>query len=72
MALHQHLRDTCRTTEVTINLERRMSIEEIRISPPFFLFIAHQCQLIGNQLVGMVAIKQTFHPILQPVEGSPR
>ena len=46
MTLHQHLADTCRASEVTINLERRMRIEEVRIGSSLRIILRY---LIARQ-----------------------
>ncbi len=59
MALHKHLGYTSHTTEVAVDLERRMRVKEIRICTTFLLFVAHKCELIGYELVSMVSVKET-------------
>ena len=60
MTLYKHLTDSSRTTEVTVDLEWWMSIEKIRIGAAFTSLhdrIRNHCQLIFDELIGMIAIK---------------
>lgn len=59
VALHEHLGYTGHTTEVSIDLERRMRIEEVGICATFLLLIAHEGELVSDQLVSMIAIEHT-------------
>ena len=65
LALHQHLGNACRATEIAIDLERRMSVEEVGVGAAAQLgFVRHiafvrQTQLVLDELVGMVAIEET-------------
>ena len=63
VALHQHLGDTCRTAEVTVNLEGGMRIEHIRIGAAALFdstenekSVSSQCQLVFDELVGVFTI----------------
>ena len=64
MALHQHLGNARRTTEVTINLERRMGVEHIRIGSSPLLDsakdkerVSSQRQLVLDKFIGMFTIQ---------------
>ena len=59
MTLHQHLGNTGRTTEVSVDLERRMRIEKIGICTSVLaFFIGRRTYLFGNQLISVVTIEQ--------------
>lgn len=74
----QAFRYAGRAAEIAVYLKRRMGIEQIRIgSPVLSAFIGGGVELFGNQFIGVItsssrAHRQTFHPIDQPVEWSPR
>ena len=66
MTLKEHLGNARRTTEVAIDLERRMGIEEVRISAATLLHgteneegVSGERQLVLNEFVGVVAVEQT-------------
>ena len=66
IALHQHLGNTCRTTEVTVNLKWRMGVEHIGIGTATLLDsaeneerVSRQRQLVLDELIGMFAVQQT-------------
>lgn len=60
MALNEHFGNTGRTAKVTVNLKRRVCIEQVRISATVLsLFIGSGVQLFGYQFIGMVTIEQT-------------
>ena len=71
MTLHEHLADTCSTTEVTIDLERRMGIEEVGVgaaarSP--FDRVGNECQHVLDDLIGMVTVEHTCPEVRFPTE----
>ena len=59
MALKHHLCNTCSATEVTIDLERRMSIKKVRICSALSPEACASCrtELICNELVCPVSIQ---------------
>ena len=60
MALQQYFNDTCRITEVSVDLERRMCIEKIRIgssSLSFLDFGGDQIELVSDKFECMIPIQ---------------
>src|ERR1700761_7605566 len=69
LALYQHFGDTRSTAEITVDLERRMCIEQIRIGATATLIPAYRCQLIPDQFIGMIAILETSPQVDLPTHG---
>ena len=73
VALQQHLGNAGGTTEVAVNLEGWMGIEEVGVGAALFLLSAHQGELVANEFQGMVAIEQpgpeAYLPSHAPARG---
>ena len=66
VTLKEHLGNACRTAEVAVDLERRMGVEEVRISAAPLLHgtedeksVGGERQLVLNEFVSVVAVEQT-------------
>ena len=61
MALKEHFCNTGSAAEVSVDLERRMSVEEIRICTALAPEACASCrsELIGNELVCSVSVEKT-------------
>ena len=62
VTLYQHFADTGRHAEVTVNLERRMGIEQVRIGASVRILaglavVGQQFQHVLDNLEGMVAVQ---------------
>ena len=57
--MYKHLGYAGRTAEVAVYLERRVSVEQIRIRTTVLsAFIGGGVKLFGNQFISMIAIEQ--------------
>ena len=77
MALQQHLADTGRNAEVTVNLERRMGIEEVRIGTTIgelagLAVIRQQVQHVLDNREGVVTVEHTCPEVGLPAETPSR
>ena len=69
MTLHQHLTDASHTSEVSINLEWRMGIEEVRIGAaptPVVGSAGYILQQFAIDMIGLVAFMQTSPQVDAP------
>ena len=76
MALQEHFGNTGSHSEITVDLEWRMGIEEVGISPsililwiPLVFFSRQQGQHIADNLEGMVAIQHTGPEVCLPSQA---
>ena len=74
MALQQHFSHTGSVAKITVNLKRRMSIKQIRISPSLRISLFHfiprqQLQHIINNPERMITVQQTGPQINFPANG---
>lgn len=77
MTLQQHLGDACRSAEIAVNLERRVSIEEVRIGAAVGIL---SCSIVAGQQLqhvfqngeGMIAVKHTCPEADFPAEAPAR
>ena len=58
VALQQHLGDAGGTSEVAVDLEWRVRVEEVRVGAALLLLVAHEGQLVADELEGVVAVEQ--------------
>ena len=77
VTLQQHFRHTSRETEVTVNLEWRMGIEEVGISPAVGIILSHgiawqQTEHVAYYFEGVVAIEHTCPEIYLPTDAPSR
>ena len=76
VALDEHLGYACRATEVAVNLEWRVGIEEIAVCAALLLhlsvgheLVVGQCQLLLYELIGMVSVEHTCPEAYFPAHG---
>ena len=77
LALHEHLGDTGCHTKVTVNLERRMCIEEVGESASIWIFALHalvgkDTQHVADNLERMVAVLHARPEVGLPAEAPSR
>ena len=77
LTLEQHLRDSCRHTEIAVDLKRRMGIEKVREGTSVRIFtlpalVRKEAQHIGDDAEGMVAVKHTRPEVGLPAEAPSR
>ena len=77
VALQEHLCNACCATEVAVDLERRMGVEEVRIGAAvgillYAAVVGQQVEHVGDDLQGVVAIEHTRPEVYLPAQAPAR
>src|SRR5438093_106657 len=73
VALEQHLRDSRGSTEVSVDLKRRMRVEQVRISPTAVgvdnVAGAGEAQQVADEFAGVIAVAEACPVVDLPAHG---